>query len=635
VEVVILAAGAGRRFGGVKQFASVAPDGATLLEITARDCRHAGCERAVIVTAPGLEDELRTLFAARPVPDLDIDIALQLPDDLPVPYTDVRHKPWGTAHAAWAARHAVTGPFLLFNADDYYGPNAPTALIAALAASTEQHAFALLGYPLGTTLSAAGTVSRAVCNVDQRGRLTSLREYPAIDGDGRVVTGPDVGSALPLDTPVSMNAWAFTPAVFPLLDTFLRDFQDTADLEQDECYLPAAIDAAAQAGEIEVWVATAPDRWCGITWPEDRDRVAQLLLERLEEQAAVSSAAEGFGLEVSKTAAFPFGKGLIHDTWRLDAAEGPHLLQRLNAEVFADPVLVAENTAAAACRVSDALHRLGDDDPRHRLTFLIDPEGRPWLRDPADTVWRAMVLIPDARPTDPTCPSEVHAAARALGRFPGLVAEGSGPALRKILPGFHDTPARLATLQTAADANSHDRLATCSVEVQRLIELAPLTDRLPPGSQPVRLVHNDAKLDNVLVDENRGEALCVVDLDTVMPGLAVHDFGDLVRSAITGRPEDEPDLQCITVDTAIFQHLAAGYLEGATGWLENNERSRLVDGALVITLEQAARFLMDYLSGDSYYPVDDPPSPPRHRRLNTTPATTATAPSKKPRPVRP
>jgi hypothetical protein len=320
-------------------------------------------------------------------------------------------------------------------------------------------------------------------------------------------------------------------------------------------------------------------------------------------EATLRVAAEGFGLEVTSTVPQPFGDGLIHTSWRLETGQGPHLVQRINARVFPDPVAVVENAAAAAARVADALHRLGDHEPRHRLVFLCDRHGRPWVRDESGAVWRATALIPGSRPADPTCPTEVRAAARALGRFPGLVAAGTGPEPTEILPGFHDTPRRLAALQAAAGADQHGRLAGCRAETEALLSLAPLAHRL--GGQPLRLVHNDAKLENVLVDTNTGAALCVIDLDTVMPGLAAHDFGDLVRSAVTGRPEDEPDQHRITVREATFRDLAGEYLHGAAGWIRDQERARLVDGALVITYEQALRFLADYLAGDRYYPVAD------------------------------
>jgi len=602
VDVVILAAGAGRRFGGAKQFVSVAPDGATLLEVTLRDARRAGCTHAVIVTAPSSEAEVRALFETRPMSGLDITIVLQRSDDLPAPSPTRCDRPWGTAHAVWTTRHAVTGPFLLFNADDHYGPNAPAKLAAALDSDGDGPRFAMLGYPLGSTLSAEGTVSRAICETDDASRLTALHEYPAIDGDGRVASGRDTGRLLPLDAPVSMNAWGFTDEIFPLLESHLLHFLATADLATDECYLPAAIDAAVRAGTVSVQVLTPLDQWCGMTWPEDRRHVEF----QLEIAAAIRRAAADFGLDIADTNEVPFGGGLIHATWRLDAAEGPHLLQRLNDFVFTNPAAVADNAAAAASRVDAALHRLGDDDPRHRLVFRTTPRGRPWTRTEDGAVWRAAALIPHARAADPTRTAEIRAASRLLGRFPGLVADGADFEPPEILPGFHDTPARLAAFEARVDGNVLNRLSGSLTETSRLLDLAPLATRLRNADLPVRLVHNDAKLDNVLVDETTGEALCVVDLDTVMQGLAAHDFGDLVRSTITGYPEDEPDLSLVTVQTTRFRSLAEGYLEGAADWIEDAERAHLVDGVIVITYEQALRFLADHVAGDIYYSVDDP-----------------------------
>lgn len=317
----------------------------------------------------------------------------------------------------------------------------------------------------------------------------------------------------------------------------------------------------------------------------------------------VELAAAAFGLDLSGKSPALFGNGLIHTTWQVQTGEGPFVVQRLNSEVFPDPVLIAENAACAAARVDDAMHRRGDDDSRRRLVFRTDSNGRPWWRDDAGDVWRAAVLIENSRPADPTIAAEVRAAAWALGRFPGLVAEGKGPEPRVALPGFHDTAERLACLNGAVAADACDRFARCRVEAEYLFEHASLADRLSAG--PSRLVHNDTKLDNVLVDATSGEALCVIDLDTVQPGLTAHDFGDLLRSAVSGRPEDEPDLKKITVADEAFLNLAAAYLEGAGEWIDGEERLWLFDGALVVTYEQALRFLTDFLVGDTYYSVED------------------------------
>ncbi|MFH2052496.1 MAG: phosphotransferase [bacterium] len=601
MDLVILAGGKGRRFGTAKQFVPVAPDGATLLEVTARDARRAGCDRAVIVTAPGSEDEVLGLFAARPVAGLEIIAVPQRLDDLPGP-APARDRPWGTAHALWAARSAVTGPFLLFNADDHYGPNAPAVLAAALMAAASGPRFVMLGFPLGATLSGSGTVSRAVCTLDDRGRLTGMREYTAVDPHGRVAEGDGEGAVLPSSAVVSMNAWGFTPAVFPLVEEALQDFLREADHARRECFLPAVIDRAVRSGRCRVSVVSAPDRWCGLTWPEDRPRVT----ERLAELAALEEAVAAFGLAGGIRPPAPFGTGLVHATWTVDGPAGGHLVQRVNETVFPDPVLVAENAAAAAVRIDDALRRCGDTDPRHRLVYRPGDDGKPWFRDGRGGIWRCLVRVVGARPADPGIPAETRAAARLLGRFPGLVEHGEGPALRETLPGFHDTEARLAAFRSAVEADVHGRLTGCRPECDRLLRLAPLAGRLAAMGLPPRPIHNDAKPDNVLVDTGTGEALCVIDLDTVMPGIAPHDFGDLVRAAVTGRPEDEPDPARITLREGAFRELAGGYLAGAREWITPPERAALVDGALVITYEQALRFLGDHLAGDVYYRTEGP-----------------------------
>jgi hypothetical protein len=312
-----------------------------------------------------------------------------------------------------------------------------------------------------------------------------------------------------------------------------------------------------------------------------------------------------FGLTVTGDAPEPFGEGLINETWRVETNAGPYLVQRLNARVFTDPVAVAENAAMVAASVDAGLAAEQDHDPRHRLVFC-HALGLPWLRDEEGGVWRAMVMIPDARPARGDQRHELRGAAHAIGRFPGLVAAGDGAEPRALLPGFHDTDARLQILRDAADRDPAARRAACADVLGPILALSHLAERLPLRDLPGRVVHNDAKLDNVLVDTVTGRALCLIDLDTVQPGLAAHDFGDLVRSSVTGRPEDEPDPTRVTVDRERFTAVAEGYLYGSASWITLAERASLFDGVLAITLEQAARFLTDHLLGDTYYPVDEP-----------------------------
>ncbi len=589
MDVVLLAAGRGRRFGGAKQFEPVAPDGSTLLEVTIRECAVAGCSRAVVVTSPGDERVVTGLFSGRPVPGIEIVAVAQDPLDLPLP-APARDKPWGTAHAVWAARRHVDGAFLVFNADDYYGAGAADALIRELEEGDGDRHCAMLGYPLIGTLSESGAVSRALCESDDAGLLTRLTEYTDIDARGN--TG---GARLPLGALVSMNAWGLTPRVFDLLGAALEEFVRGADLATGECFLPSAIESGVRSGEIEVRVIEAPGHWVGMTWAEDREKVRGHLAD-LED---ARTAATAFGLD-SRSPIAPHGAGLVHATWRVGSG---HLLQSINARVFGDPVSVVRNADAAARRIDHALRERGDDDPRHRLHYLRTHENLPHFTDGRGRTWRGMRRIDGARPARPEQAEEIREAAACFGRLPGLLAAGEGPEPFSVIPGFHDTPARHASFVQMLESDPRGRRHRCSEACDRLARASSLAEGLV--GLPVRFVHNDAKLDNVLVDRESGRVLCAIDLDTVMPGLAAHDFGDLVRSAVTGRPEDEADLEQLDVRLEVFECLARGYLEGARDWITPGERASLVDGALAITFEQALRFLTDYLEGDVYYRVDD------------------------------
>jgi Ser/Thr protein kinase RdoA (MazF antagonist) len=211
-------------------------------------------------------------------------------------------------------------------------------------------------------------------------------------------------------------------------------------------------------------------------------------------------------------------------------------------------------------------------------------------------------------------PGEAYEAARAFGRFQRLLGGYDGPRLHETIPGFHDTPARLAALERAAEDDVAGRRAGCRAELDAMLGRRGLARALLAargrGDAPERVVHNDAKMANVLLDARTGEGVCVVDLDTVMPGLSLYDFGDLARSAASAAAEDETDLARVAVRAETFAALAAGFLDGAGGLLSAGERALLVTAAQVITYEQAARFLTDYLGGDRYYRVS--PERPRH-----------------------
>lgn len=207
-------------------------------------------------------------------------------------------------------------------------------------------------------------------------------------------------------------------------------------------------------------------------------------------------------------------------------------------------------------------------------------------------------------------PEEVREAAAAFGEFTRLLSDYRGPAIHETIAGFHDTGSRLTRFQDAVRRDAARRSANASVEVDAALARADLALVLPPfvtsGEVPARIAHNDAKLANVLFDDATLAARCVVDLDTVMPGSLLFDFGDMVRSMTTATDEDEPDLSRVGVRIPFFEAVAAGFIPEVGTILTPRERALLVHAGALITFEQAVRFLTDHLEGDRYYRVADP-----------------------------
>ncbi len=312
----------------------------------------------------------------------------------------------------------------------------------------------------------------------------------------------------------------------------------------------------------------------------------------------------------------PHTSGLINYSWKagFEARQGSHryLLQQINRHVFHHPEQVMENMARVTSHVAGRLAREGAGDADRRVLSLVPTrEGRTHHRDEAGETWRLVPWLEGTRPIEhATTQAEARDTARAFGRFLAQLRDLPGPPLHETILRFHDTPARLAAFARVVAADGVARAASCRAEIAALLERGPLASALTrPASRgeiPVRPTHNDAKIANVLFDKSTGEALCVVDLDTVMPGLSLHDFGDLARSGVSDSDEDERDLSRVTVRVPFFEALAQGFVEGAAEALSPAERSLLVTGAEVIVYEQAIRFLGDHLDGDRYYRTTRP-----------------------------
>lgn len=335
-----------------------------------------------------------------------------------------------------------------------------------------------------------------------------------------------------------------------------------------------------------------------------------------DDPEAVLRIAERFRIEGRATAAVELRAGHINDSYVVSTASGSrYLLQRINGYVFPNPAQVMANIV----RITRHLKRkLGPGSGRRRLTLVPAANGAMWFETTAPDRradwWRMYELIEDTTTVlRASTPEQVFLAAQAFGRFETQFIDLPSPPLHETIPGFHDTLNRfetfdraLATASASAAGDARHRQAVA--EIRSVAAHRELAGRLSIGAAhklPRRTVHNDCKISNILFDRETGEALCVVDLDTTMPGLAACDFGDMVRSMGHRAEEDARETDGARVDVELFAALAQGYLDGAR-FLTAAERRSLVDGALVLTLEQAVRFLTDHLEGDVYFRVERP-----------------------------
>jgi hypothetical protein len=307
-----------------------------------------------------------------------------------------------------------------------------------------------------------------------------------------------------------------------------------------------------------------------------------------------------------------FGTGLINESYRVvgpgPEGVGSYLLQRLNPQVFPNGDAVMANISAVTAHLGRAVARdRGADRRRMVLELIPAPDGAPAFVGPDGARWRLFRFIEGAVTHDRvTQPREAFEVARAFGRFHALLANYDGPPLATTIPGFHDTPARLAALERAVERDSAGRAGSLTDEIAIVRARAPMAGWLEAaareGRVPLGLAHHDAKASNVLIDAVTGEGLAVVDLDTVMPGLRLYDVGDLIRSVTCSTAEDATDPRAATARGDLFRALADGFVEGLRPVrLAPEECELFVASGLVITYEQGLRFLTDYLEGDRYY----------------------------------
>jgi hypothetical protein len=289
--LLVLAAGMGSRYGGLKQIDPMGPNGETVLDYSVFDAIRAGYGRVVFIIREDFADAFRRGIGARFAGRIEVDYAIQQLDDLPAGFAvpEGREKPWGTAHAVRAARHLVDGHFAVINADDFYGRDAYERSVAFFDSLPEGagEAMAMVGYALENTLSKNGHVNRGICKLDEAGFLANVEEYLDIerdeDGEVRGMALDGRRHIVPPGTMVSMNFWAFGPGFFNQLEEgFTRFMIESGDQMKSECYIPTVVDHLVHGGHARCLVLKTTSAWFGVTYPADKPHVVDSIRRLVE-----------------------------------------------------------------------------------------------------------------------------------------------------------------------------------------------------------------------------------------------------------------------------------------------------------------------------------------------------------------
>jgi Ser/Thr protein kinase RdoA (MazF antagonist) len=311
-----------------------------------------------------------------------------------------------------------------------------------------------------------------------------------------------------------------------------------------------------------------------------------------------------------------YGSGHINDTycatfdqagWRVR-----YILQRINTNIFKQPALLMENIERVTRHALGRLLEERNPEARRRtLTCIPATDGKPFAVDSEGGVWRVYPFIERARGYDAIENNEqAYQAALAFGNFQKLTADLGGERLHETIPDFHNTPKRLEALLAAIEQDPQNRAQQLKPEIDfvlsRSADCSRITDLIASGDIPERVTHNDTKLNNVLLDETTAEGVCVIDLDTTMPGSALYDFGDMVRTATPTTAEDDVNLAKLDIRLDRFEALVRGYLGSARSFLNDAEVENLAFSGKLLTLECGTRFLTDYLLGDVYFKTKYP-----------------------------
>ncbi len=304
--------------------------------------------------------------------------------------------------------------------------------------------------------------------------------------------------------------------------------------------------------------------------------------------------------------------GHINSTYFVTAGNGEKfVLQKINNNVFKRPNEVMENILGVTEFLKKKITAAGGDPARETLTVIFTKDGKTSYLDEEGETWRMYNFIKDAKTEDSaSSPEMFELVGEAFGNFQMMLADYNAETLYETIPNFHNTKKRFETFLASLEKNASGRADQCKAEIEflkaREEKCSEIVNKIERGILPLRVTHNDTKLNNIMLDAESSKPLAVIDLDTVMPGSVLYDFGDAIRFGASSAAEDETDLEKVYVKVDMFDSFAKGFIRGLGGKLSEEEIRMLPVGAYVITLETGMRFLTDFIDGDTYFRTEYP-----------------------------
>ncbi len=319
-----------------------------------------------------------------------------------------------------------------------------------------------------------------------------------------------------------------------------------------------------------------------------------------------------FDFEGDFSSAISYGTGHINDTYIAsfddNGSTRRYILQRINHHIFLNPEGMMKNIEAVTAHLGRRIKTAGGDPQRETLTLIPTVDGNSYLHTGQGDYWRGYLFINNARTYEVVEHLDhVYNAAQAFGNFQNLLSDYPSGRLIETIPNFHHTGKRYQAFSEAVEKDEKNRAKSSEPEIDFVLErgkeTSVLVDMLARGELPERITHNDTKFNNVMIDNESGAGDCVIDLDTVMPGLSLYDFGDAIRSLANSAAEDERDLSKVKFDLEIYDQYTHGYLDAVGNLLTQAEIKYLPFSAILMTLECGMRFLTDHLQGDAYFKI--------------------------------